>query len=72
MSRKTWINILGIILSTTIVGLVIIPVSILATPVILIRPSIVTPLYNTASERFMKAGTQMVMKGVRSGRAARI
>lgn len=72
MTRKTWINIFGLILSTTLVGLILTPLAIVATPVILIRPSIVTPLYYAVQERFMSAGTQMVMKGMRSGRAARI
>jgi hypothetical protein len=70
MSRKTWINIFGLILSTTLVGLVLTPLAIVATPVIIIRPSLVTPLYHAIQERFMVGITQMMMKGIKLGREA--
>lgn len=68
MSRKLFLNVAGLILSTTVIGLILVPLTLIALPFVMIRPSMVTPLYTIASQKIMEQGAQVMIKSMRRGR----
>ncbi len=68
MSRKLFLNVAGLILSTTVIGLILVPLTLVALPFVMVRPSMVTPLYTIASQKIMEQGAQVMIKSMRRGR----
>jgi len=65
MTRKTYINLMGLVLGTTLVGLILVPLAFILLPAIMIYPKLGNSAWNRITEQFMKAGTQVMIKGIR-------
>lgn len=64
MDRKTYVNIMGMILGTTLTGLILLPAAIVMLPLVMINPRILDRPYNSATSRFFQHGTRIMMRAM--------
>lgn len=62
MTRSMYLSIAGLATSVTVTGLILVPLFVIALPVVMARPSLLDGVFASTNAKIAEVGTRMMMR----------